>query len=297
MARTRGIPHLSLLVFIFPAAVSLAQGPPQGFGGPQNPLIRQGTQLDLEGKGAEARESFQTAIDNASTPAAKANAERAMAMSWAFESNCGKTVEYENRVIDYWKTQEKDDPSHAFYEEGEMADEAARVCVDSGDLTTALELYKKGHDLGEQEPKISPARKALWDFRLHSAEARISARHNQKAEAQHHLAAAKAALDRMKDADASLYDQQKAFVPYTEGYIAYHTGDYKTALDDLQQANQHDPFVQCLIGMAYEKLGDNTEAIGAYRQAAQTNAHNPPAAFAKPFATKKLANSSSGTQD
>jgi tetratricopeptide (TPR) repeat protein len=214
-----------------------------------------------------------------------------MAMSWAFDGNCNKTAEYENRVIDYWKTQEKDDPSHAFYQQGEMADEAARVCTDTGDLNTALELYKKGHDYGLMEPNISAGRKALWDYRLHSAEARISARRGNKAEAEHHLAAAKTALDEMKGADPNLYDQQKAFTPYTEGYIAFYTGDYKTALTDLEQANQRDPFIQCLLGMTYEKLGDRDKAKEAFDKAAQTNAHNPPAAFAKPFATKKLASS------
>jgi hypothetical protein len=66
---------------------SLTAQPPQGFGRPGNETIRQGVQLDLEGKGTEARVFFQKAIDTAATPSAKANAERAMAMSWAFEGN------------------------------------------------------------------------------------------------------------------------------------------------------------------------------------------------------------------
>ena len=75
-------------------------------------------------------------MDSAPTPAAKANAQRAMAMSWAFSGDCKKTAEYEDLVIDYWKTQEKDVPDRAFYQQGEMADEAARVCIDNGDLET-----------------------------------------------------------------------------------------------------------------------------------------------------------------
>ena len=77
-----------------------------GRGGP----VAQGTQLDLEGKGAQARELFQKAIDTAPTPAAKANAQRAMAMSWAFEGNCRKTIEYEQMIIDYWVSQERTNP-------------------------------------------------------------------------------------------------------------------------------------------------------------------------------------------
>lgn len=258
-------------------------------GGPPNPLIREGVQLDLQGKGADARQAFQKAIDTAENPQAKANAERAMAMSWAFEANCKKTAEYENKVIDYWKSREKDDPSHAFYQEGEMADEAARVCIDSGDLDSALELYRHGRTLGQSEPDISPARKDLWNFRWESAHGRIAARKGEKHEAEKDIAEAKKVLDRMKQEDSELYEQQKAFLPYLEGYVAYYTGDYKTALADLQQANQRDPFIQCLLGMTYEKLGEKDKAKEAYQKAAQTNAHNPPAAFAKPFATKKLA--------
>ena len=98
-----------LVVIAAFASTLVAQGPPlggpQGMGGPPNPLIREGVQLDLQGKSAEARQSFQKAIDSAENPQTRANAERAMAMSWAFEANCKKAAEYENKVIDYWKTQ------------------------------------------------------------------------------------------------------------------------------------------------------------------------------------------------
>lgn len=291
MAERNGVPRLLLLALASVSATLFAQGPGGG-----NPALRQGSQLDVQGKGVEAREIFQKAIDSAANPSAKANAERAMAMSWAFEGNCKKTAEYENQVIDYWKTQEKDDPSHAFYQEGEMADEAARVCIDTGDLNTASELYNQGREFGLKEPNISPGRKDLWEFRWQNAEARIAARREQKAEAAKYVAAAKATLDDMQQKDATLYDQQKAFLPYLEGYVAYYSGDYKSALAELQQANQRDPFIQCLLGMTYEKLGDKDKAMDAYRQASQTTAHNPPAAFARPFATKKLGNTSTGSQ-
>ena len=283
----------SALLFLFPAfAFTVPSGllaqPPRGPGEPGNPIIRQGVRFDLEGKGSEARDAFQKAIDAATTPAAKAAAQRAMAMSWAFEGNCKKTVEYEDMVIAYWKTQENASPENAFYQQGEMADEAARVCIDSGDLQTAYDLYKKGWELGLREPNISPARKDLWNYRWEHAQARIAARRGNKAEANRHVDGAKSVLEDMKQKDRKLYEQQSRFLPYLTGYVAYYTGDYHAALADLQRANTNDPFIQCLIGMTYEKLGDHSNARQAYEKAMNTRAHNPPAAFVIPFARKKL---------
>ncbi len=240
-------------------------------------------QLDIDGKGAQARVLWQQDIDNAANPSARANAQRAMAMSWAFEAECPKTAEYEQKVIDYWVTQEKEQPSRAFYQEGEMADEAARVCLDSGDLEAAAQWYQKGHDLGLKEPNISTDRQALWDFRWEHAQARIAARRGNRTEAEKHIAAARAALEKMTELRA----QQERFLPYLTGYVAFYLGDYKSALADLQKA-QSDPFILCLLGQTYEKLGDKQNAMDCYRKALNSRGHNPPAAYGIPFAKKKL---------
>ncbi|SPE36109.1 Tetratricopeptide TPR_2 repeat protein [Candidatus Sulfopaludibacter sp. SbA3] len=274
--------RIALPAALLAAAVS-AQ-PPQGGRGPGNELTRQANQFDLDGKGAEARALFQKAIDTAPTPAAKANAQRAMAMSWAFEGNCKKTGDYEQMVIDYWVTREAEEPHNAFYQEGEMADEAARVCIDVGGLDAAAQWYKKGHDLGIKEPDPAGDRKLLWDYRWEHAAARIAARRGNQAEAEKHVATARADLDKMTDLKA----QQEAFFPYLTGYVALYLGDYQKALADLQKANQNDVFIQCLLGMTYEKLGEKDKAMECYKKAYATNGHNPPAAFAKPFARRKL---------
>src|SRR5438094_1923023 len=235
-----------------------------------------GSVLDIMGKGEEARKYFTKAIDVADTPEHKAGARRAMAMSYAFEGNCAKTIEYEQQVFDFYGSVKN------FFQQGEIADEAACVCLDSGDLNTASKWYEIGRDTGLKEPDIKPARQDLWNFRWGHAQARIAARRGDQTEAQKHVAAAKAILDR------GTIPEQAQFFPYLKGYVAFYAGDYKTALAELSKANQNDPFIQCMIGESYEKLGEKDKATEYYRKASTASSHNPPAAYAVPFAKKKL---------
>ncbi len=149
--------------------------------------IAAGNVLDLKGQGEEARKYFAKAIEDAGAAQQVTNSDfgpvrstsqRAMAMSYAFEGNCKKTVEYEQQVFDYYGSVKN------FFQQGEIADEAARVCIDSGDLDTAYHWYQVGHDNGLKEPDIKPARQDLWEFRWEHAQARIGARSGNQAEAR-----------------------------------------------------------------------------------------------------------------
>jgi tetratricopeptide (TPR) repeat protein len=149
-------------------------------------------------------------------------------------------------------------------------------------LDTAHQWYQLGHDTGLKEPGILMARQDLWEFRWEHAQARISARSGNQAEAQKHVVAAKNIFDKGTN------PEQAQFLPYLQGYVAFYAGDYMTALEELQKANQADPFIQCMIGQTYEKLGDKGKAVGYYRKASVAIGHNPAAAYAVPFAKKKL---------
>jgi tetratricopeptide (TPR) repeat protein len=238
-----------------------------------------GVTLDLMGKTSDARTFFAKAIEAAPTPQARAAAQRAMAMSYAFDNDCQNTVKYEMMVHDHWVAEKN------FYQQGEMLNEAARVCIEAGQFDTAEKLYRSGTESGLKEPGIAPARTALWNFRLEHALARLAARRGQKDLAEKHVAAAKALLD----SSPEMAKAQATFFPYLTGYVALHTGDPRTALHQLAQANQNDPFIHCLLGLAQEQLGQKEKALEHFKQAYATTGHNPPAAFAKPFARKKLA--------
>jgi tetratricopeptide (TPR) repeat protein len=239
-------------------------------------LIATGSVLDLMGKNDEAQKYFAMAIVGADTPEGKVFAKRAMAISYAFEGNCKEAVQYEQQVFDY-AASKKD-----FFQQGEIADETGRICLDSGDLDAAAKWYTLGHDTGLQELGLKPAQKDLWDFRWEHAQGRIAARRGDKAEAQRHVVAAKAILDKGTN------HEQEPYFPVLKGYVAFYTGDYTLALKELMDANTKDPFIQCLLGQTYEKLGDKEKAMEQYRMAVRAASHNPAAAYAVPFSKKKL---------
>jgi len=239
--------------------------------------IGAGIVLDLQLQGQEARQYFAKAIDAAYTPELKAVAQRMMAMSYGFESDCKKTSELELQVFDYYGTV-KD-----FSQQGEIANEAGRVCLESGGLDAAQHWYELAHATGLKEPNLPPASQDLWEFRWESAQARIAIRRENQPEAQKHVAAAKAILAKGTN------PEQTQYLPYLDGYVAYYSGDYKTALAEFLKIEQNEPFIVCILAQTYEKLGDNAKALELYRKASTAILHNASAAYALPLAKKKLA--------
>ena len=239
--------------------------------------VAAGIVLDLQLQGNEARKYFAKAIDAAYTPELKAVAQRMMAMYYAFESDCKKTAELEQQVFDYYGTVQN------FSQQGEIANEAGRVCLESGDLDAAQHWYQLAHDTGLKEPNIPAASQDLWEFRWENAQARIAIRRGNSAEAQKHVAAAKSILEKGTN------PEQTQYLPYLDGYVAFYTGDYKTALAEFLKIEQNEPFIVCILAQTYEKLGDKAKALELYRKASTAILHNASAAYALPLAKKKLA--------
>ena len=290
--RRSGTPRvvgLAAAVALF-AAIPAAAQRGRGGSGAEPAVLRQAAQLDLAGKTSEARALYDAVLDTIGDPAAKANVQRAVAMSYAFDGDCANTIRYEQMVIDYWTTREHAEPQNAFYQEGEMADEGARVCIDAGDLAAAEQWYRKGYELGTREPAPQTHPKSLWDYRLAHALGRIAARRGDVAEARAQIANARKALD----SDSAMAAQQERFFPYLVGYVALYTGDFKTAESEFNtmlamRGNANDPFMNCLLAETYEKMGDQAQADALYQKAyGLARAHNPPAAYARRIARQKL---------
>jgi Flp pilus assembly protein TadD len=144
--------------------------------------------------------------------------------------------------------------------------------------------------LGTKEPAPQTHPRSLWDYRLAHALGRLAARRGNKAEAQKQIANAR----RILDSDSAMAAQQERFFPYLVGYVALYTNDLPTAEAQFTKAiairgNDRDPFMHCLLAMTYERMGRESEAKAMYEKAYQmSTAHNPPAAFVRPFVRKKL---------
>ena len=272
-----------LAVLVLTPAALCAQARPNG-------PLQQATQLDLDGQTVQARALIQSVIDTSTAPAGRAAAQRALAMSYAFDGDCANTVRMEEQVIAYWKTREEAEPQNAFYQQGEMANEAARVCIDAGQLDIAERYYRLGTRLGLAEPMPKTHTTSLWDFRLAHALARLAARRGDKQLAAQEVAKARRALD----SDSTMRVAQERFYPYLTGYVALYTNDLVTAEADFTRAlgypqNQNDPFMNTLLAMTYEREGHAEKAKALYQKAYNlATAHNPPSAYVRPLARKKL---------
>lgn len=265
-----------------------AQAQPARAPNPRADSLRAAQRIDAEGRHAEARAMFEALIASAPDPAAKAAAQRRLAMSYGYDGDCAKVIALEEQVIAYWVTRRTAEPQNAHYQEGEMANEAARVCIDHGFLDEAERFYKRGTELGNMEPAPRTHPKSLWDFRLAHALARIAARRGNAAEAQRHVAEAR----RILDSDPEMAKAQEQYFPYLLGYVALFTGDLSVAEREFLKttaAMPNDPFQVVLLGMTYEKMGETAKATALYEKAyAASTGSNPPNVYSRTFTKQKL---------
>ncbi|MES2124667.1 MAG: hypothetical protein V4503_08250 [Gemmatimonadota bacterium] len=254
----------------------------------RNDSIKAAQVADAAGRHGEARAIYQALVASAPDAAARAAAQRRLAMSYGYDANCAKVVELEEEVMAYWATRRAAEPQNAYNQEGSVANEAARVCIDHGFLDEAERMYRRGYELANLEPAPRTHPKSLWDFRLAHGLGRIAARRGNAAEAHRWVSAARHALD----SDSVMAKDQEAYYPYLVGYVALFTNDLGTAETEftkMTKAMPEDPFQLVLLGMTYEKQGKAAQAHETYQRAYEMSAGNtPPAIYSRVFTMKKL---------
>jgi tetratricopeptide (TPR) repeat protein len=288
--------RLAAILALCGAVPALAQrGEPRT---PRADSTAQASKFDLDGDYPHARAIFQSLIDDAPDPAAKAQAQRQLAISYAFTSECVSAANLENKVIQYWMTQEAAAPQNAFYQEGEVSNESARICFDAGDYEAAERYYRRGSELGLKEPapKTHPA--TLWEFRLTHALARIDVRRKNFDEARKLVERARKILD----SDKAMAAQQERFYPYLAGYVGLYEqletihpewvrslGDVERNLRAATEAkgSENDPYFHWLLA-EYYWTDANRVIAECHKALDRATAHNPPSAFVHAHAKECL---------
>ena len=292
----RAVSALAALALSATPALLRAQGAQVS---PRADSMRQASQADLDGDYAKARTLFQALIDGAPDPASKMQAQRALAISYAFTADCASAAAIEEKAIDYWRTREQAEPQNAFYQEGEVSNEAARICFDAGDYSAAERYYRRGTDLGlrEPEPKTHPA--SLWDFRLTHALARINVQRGSADQAFGLVTRARKILDD----DRAMAVQQERFYPYLQAYVTLYAPHTVPADDQLSEhllkdaiafkGNENDPYLYWLLADFYRRPSPARPSDLAVEQCKKAyeraTVHNPPTAFVRPRAKACLA--------
>ncbi len=93
-------PTLALLALVATASpTALHAQQTRGTPSPRADSLRMAQRLDADAKHGEARAIFQALIDNAPDPAAKAAAQRRLAMSYGYDGNCARTIALEEQVL------------------------------------------------------------------------------------------------------------------------------------------------------------------------------------------------------
>lgn len=281
---------LVIALIALPMTLS-AQGAAQPARTPRADSLTRANQLDVDGKTSEARAIFSALISSAPDAAAKVAAQRSMVISYAFDGDCANAAKVADMAVAYYKTREQSDPQNAFNTQGEIANEAARACIDAGNPDVALTYYMMGTKLanGEPEPRTHP--KSLWSFRAHHAMGRVAARKGNRAEALQHIEMARKSLD----SDTAMARSQRRFLPYLEGYVDLYTNELAGAQKHLTETlaiagNERDPFFTYLVAMTHEKMGHAAVAKEWYQKSYDlATGHTLPSAFVRPNARKKLA--------
>ncbi len=167
----------------------------------------------------------------------------------------------------------------------------ARINLEFGRTAEALRCYDIGYKSVPPTPatQIDSVNKIVWLGRMHHGRARTLAKMGKHEEAW------KIAEDvkRMIEGGGKEGEQYWPAYHYLAGYIKLESGDYKTAIEHLEQSDLTDPFHKLLLARAHLKSGDKARAVKLSEEIVKFNTNNIERALAYPEAKKIIAMHSS----
>jgi lipopolysaccharide biosynthesis regulator YciM len=235
-----------------------------------------GYALDLLGRYEPAREHLRKALGRA-TAQTKSTALSALAISYVFDGQTAEAAKRYQQLFDDQVAASSLDGAAA------TANALARLYLETGDLIQAQAWYRTGYETAKKLPGLPVDQVDLWEMRWLHAQSRLAARRRDAAGASTHAAALKALIDKGGENATQLPIYQ-----YLVGYNAFHLGQYDTALAELANADQRDPFILALEAWSAEKKGDAAQAKQFWTKVLAQNGHSLQNALVRETARKAL---------
>ncbi len=163
----------------------------------------------------------------------------------------------------------------------------ARINLEFGRTAEALRCYEIGYKSVPPTPatQIDSVNKIVWLGRMHHGRARTLAKMGKHEEAW------KIAEDvkKMIEGGGKEGEQYWPAYHYLAGYVKLESGDYKAAIEHLEQSDLTDPFHKLLLARASLKSGDKAYALKLSEEIIKFSTNNIERALSYPEAKKIIA--------
>jgi tetratricopeptide (TPR) repeat protein len=233
----------------------------------------------LKGNYEKARATFLEVEKSLPKGAAPFAVRYGLAFSYLYEGQPDPAI----GALETYLREYKDSGSAQGFPEVFIWNSIARINLENGRLDAAMKAYEKGYE-SVPGSSLPEDQKQVWFGRLQHGRCRTLAKMGKHEQAW-------AEAQKIKNMIDDGGEPAKQYVPawhYLAGYLKLEAGEYKTAVDELKQANPDDPFHQLLLARAYEKTGARDEAQKAYRRVVDSRANGIERALAYPEAKRKL---------
>jgi tetratricopeptide (TPR) repeat protein len=234
----------------------------------------------LKGRYDKARTAFQDVEKTLPKGAAPFAVRYGLAFSYLYEGKVDPAID----SLKTYLAEYKDSGAAQGFPEVFIWNSIARINLENGRLDAAMQAYEKGYE-SVPGSTLTPEQKQEWQGRLMHGRCRTLAKMGKHEEAWTEAEKIKKMIDEGGE-------RGKQFVPawhYLAGYLQLEKGDFKTAVEELKQANADDPFHQLLLARAYEKTGAKDDAQKTYQKVVDSQQNGLERALAYPEARKKLA--------
>ena len=249
--------------------------------GPKSPRMAAFIANDdlLKGRYEKARQAFLDVEKTLPKGAAPFAVRYGLAFSYLYEGQVDPAI----AALKTYLGEYKDSGAAQGFPEVFIWNSIARINLENGRLDAAMQAYEKGYE-SVPGSSLPEDQKQVWLGRLMHGRCRTLAKMGKHEEAWTEAQRIKKMIDEGGE-------PAKQYVPawhYLAGYLKLEARDYKTAVEELKQADANDPFQQLLLARAFEKTGAKDDAQKTYRKVVDSQQNGLERALAYPEAKKKL---------